>query len=172
MIEMPRHLITIANLITAFRAFLFVWLIYFAHLGQVWPMATLFALAWGLDAVDGWVARRLKQATAFGFVFDKVVDRVVVIGTVFVGLVYGLIPLAALFLVAKDMVAGPMVARRVVRGQNLLDMAKWGKAATLLQGLAVLWLLLGLPYQLPVIIVVSLFGVGVSVWYLRQVMRT
>ena len=148
-----------------------MWLIYFAHLGQVAQVVVLFVLAWGLDVVDGWVARRLNQVTAFGFVFDKVVDRVVVIGTVFVALIYNLIPLAALFLVAKDMLAGPMAARRTVRGRGLLGMAKWGKAATLLQGLAVLWLLLGLPYQLSVIAAVSLFGVGVSAWYLRQVMH-
>ena len=160
---------TAADVVTVFRVFLFVWLIYFAHLGQVVPVVVLFTLAWGLDAVDGWVARRLNQATAFGFIFDKVVDRAVVVGTVFVTLVYNLVPLAALFLVVKDLVAGPIVARQVVRGQSPLDMARWGKAATLLQGLAVLWLLLGLPYQLSVIIVVSLFGVGVSVWYLRRV---
>ena len=38
------------------------------------PAVWLFAASLGLDAVDGWLARRLHQQTSFGAFYDVAVD--------------------------------------------------------------------------------------------------
>lgn len=69
-----------ANLITLLRfllLFLLVGMAYWAS--PQWQLlnAPLLLLIIGLDAVDGWVARRRGEASVFGSVFDIAVDRVV-----------------------------------------------------------------------------------------------
>ena len=44
-----------------------------------WSLAALIAVALSLDAVDGWLARRLEQASAFGARFDLEVDALLLL---------------------------------------------------------------------------------------------
>jgi len=80
-------------------------------------------------------------------------------------LIVGLIPLYALWLLAKDAVAAPAAVRRSSRGGTLRSMGLAGKLVTLGQGVAVLWLLLALPYGLSVTMFVGLLGLIVGVVY-------
>jgi phosphatidylglycerophosphate synthase len=50
-----------------------------AGLVMSWSMAALIAVALSLDAVDGWLARRLKQASTFGARFDLEVDTLLLL---------------------------------------------------------------------------------------------
>jgi CDP-diacylglycerol--glycerol-3-phosphate 3-phosphatidyltransferase len=69
-----------ANAITLFRLFL-LFIIFFVMdryglQGLVWGIfLTVFLIA--LDGIDGVIARRLKETSEFGGVFDIVVDRIV-----------------------------------------------------------------------------------------------
>jgi len=57
---------------------LFVALLIPADGGQSWPAAIVFALAGVTDQVDGWLARRLNQTSAFGAFLDPVADKLMV----------------------------------------------------------------------------------------------
>jgi phosphatidylglycerophosphate synthase len=161
-------MLTVANLLTGLRLVPFALFVWAAHKSQVELTALCFALAWVPDAIDGWLARKLNQATSFGYVFDKAVDRLVLVGGMLVLLVTNLVPMYALLLATKDVVATPAAFRRRVRGGALRDFGRWGKAATLLQGTALLWLLLGFPYGLLVTLIVATFGVVAGAVYTRS----
>ena len=68
---------TVANVVTSSRLVFFAVFVWAAHVRAIEWAAVSFVFAWGLDAVDGWAARQLNQVTDFGYIFDKVVDRVV-----------------------------------------------------------------------------------------------
>ncbi len=62
----------------------------FTHATPVALLVTLAAVALGLDAVDGWVARRTGTATALGARFDGEVDAFLILAlSVYVGAGYG-----------------------------------------------------------------------------------
>lgn len=70
----------IANLITVGRIGLLFVLIAFIYGGNVrviTVMMPLIAITFALDGVDGWVARRRKESSQFGAVFDIAGDRIV-----------------------------------------------------------------------------------------------
>lgn len=159
---------TAANAVTAFRLVIFALFVYATQRGIVSVAAAAFALAWGLDAVDGWLARRLRQATAFGFVFDKAVDRLVLVGGLFVLLAAGLVPLWSLLLLTKDVLVVPLVVRRSVAGQALRDLGAAGKAVAALQGLTLLWLLLGMPFGVVLTVAVAVAGGWAGYRYVQR----
>ena len=121
---------TAANLVTGLRLVPFALFVYAAHQGKIGVAAVFFAIAWAADGVDGALARRLKQTTAFGYVFDKAVDRLVLVGGMLVLVAAGLVPAYALLVAAKDVVVTPTAFRRRTHGQALRDLGGWGKAAT------------------------------------------
>jgi phosphatidylglycerophosphate synthase len=47
--------------------------------GISWSLAGLIAVALGLDAVDGWLARRLRLVSAFGARFDVEIDALLLL---------------------------------------------------------------------------------------------
>jgi len=73
----------VANHITLVRALLVSWMIGALAVPQlfldaVWPLLSVALLVLALDGVDGWVARRLDQCTAFGARFDMEVDAALI----------------------------------------------------------------------------------------------
>lgn len=73
--------INIPNVLTLVRiAFLpFLALVYISSDSLYWLAALLFALASFTDWLDGYLARRLGQTTAFGEFLDPVADKLIVV---------------------------------------------------------------------------------------------
>src|SRR5215212_7876701 len=85
-----------ANLITVGRIgilFILIALVYFGNVTMITLVMPLIAITFALDGVDGWVARRRKESSQFGAVFDIAGDRIVenVLWVVFADL--GLVPI-------------------------------------------------------------------------------
>ncbi|MFP5345248.1 MAG: CDP-alcohol phosphatidyltransferase family protein, partial [Gammaproteobacteria bacterium] len=72
----------IANILTLVRiALIPVFVLAFYLLPDAWARpatAGIFALAAITDGLDGWLARRLKQTSAFGAFLDPVADKLMV----------------------------------------------------------------------------------------------
>lgn len=81
--------ITLTRLILSIA--LFVLLEWIGNTGDglrwVFPFA-LFALTAGTDWIDGYLARRLGQVTAFGRILDPLADKVVICGVLILSLTY------------------------------------------------------------------------------------
>lgn len=158
---------TVANIITAGRVALFV--LFIGALLEEWMTVAFlaFGLAWGLDAIDGWVARWLGQTTAFGYVFDKVVDRMVLAVGLLMLLGVGAVPWWTIFLATKDLLLAPLGTLLYWRGQPVQGLGGIGKVVSVLQGLGLLWVWLRLPLSGVAVLLVALLGmvaVG-QFWY-------
>ena len=112
--------------------------------------AVVFGIAAATDGLDGYVARTRKQVTRFGKLIDPIADKL-------------LISAALLTLVELDQISAwiavIIIGREfAVSGLRILAAAdqvviaasKWGKAKTLIQIIAVLCLLLDIPYAMAV----------------------
>ena len=69
-----------ANFISIFRIFVAFYAIYLLTITTTWAYLLAFALtviAFILDGVDGWVARKFNESSQLGSVLDIMGDRIV-----------------------------------------------------------------------------------------------
>jgi CDP-diacylglycerol---glycerol-3-phosphate 3-phosphatidyltransferase len=122
-----------ANLITGGRFALLFVLVYLAYRASPeWQLlnAPLLLLIIALDGVDGYVARRRGEASAFGAIFDIAVDRVVenVLWVVLAHL--GLVPIwVAIVFITRGCIVDSIRYAAVARGETAFGMmqSKWGR---------------------------------------------
>lgn len=162
-------LVTVANIITLLRLGLLAVLIVLVIQHRLTSALLVFALAWSLDVVDGYVARRFKQETRLGFILDKVVDRLLLITAGIVLINQGYLPPLALLLFTKDVVALPALHLQLMANEKLQDLGTAGKLMTVVQGLALLWLVLIGTFATPIIFTVAIGGGVIGTWYFYRV---
>jgi len=127
-----RRVVTIPNVISFIRLAgvpLFLWLILVPE-ADGWAL-TVLMLSGVSDYLDGYLARRLDQASKLGEILDPVADRLYILATV-VGLaVRDVIPWwLALLLPARDLFLWGLVPILRTRGYSSLPVHFLGKAAT------------------------------------------
>jgi phosphatidylglycerophosphate synthase len=160
--------LTMPNIVTGTRLVFFILFIWAAAQQRAGLALALWLPAWGMDAIDGWLARKLKQETPFGYIFDKAVDRLVLFGGVLVVMTEGLVPEYALLLLTKDIAVLPAVTAQLKRQAVMPALGMEGKIMTVLQGVGFAWLVLGWPGGEVIVGAVALLG-GVSGYrYLRS----
>ena len=135
----------------------------------------LFAAACLTDVVDGWLARRWNQVTAFGVMVDPVADKVLV-GTALVALslLGGLPWWATLVVLGRE--AAVTCLRMVVLRHGLLPATRGGKLKCLTQNLVVVLYLLPMPVaaqvvRLPILVVAVACTVLTGLDYLVRGVR-
>jgi CDP-diacylglycerol--glycerol-3-phosphate 3-phosphatidyltransferase len=115
-----------ANAITLLRLMLLFVLVAMAYWASpAWQLvnAPLLLLIIALDGVDGWVARRRGEASAFGAIFDIAVDRVVesVLWLVLAHL--GLVPIwVAIVFVTRGLIVDAVRYGKVASGHAVFSM--------------------------------------------------
>ncbi len=119
----PGELLTLPNLITYARLALLpaiFWLLLEREYARA--LALLFVAALG-DALDGWLARKLNQATRLGTLLDPVADKLTVVGVALILALQGWLPawLAGAIVLRDVVIVGGAAAYRLLRGR--LDMA-------------------------------------------------
>lgn len=160
---------SIPNTITASRLVFFILFIYAANIQRTnWAIA-LFILAWSLDAIDGLVARRLNQATRFGYIFDKATDRLVLFVGLLVLLINKLVPDYTILILTKDIAALPAANAQLHNRRAIPSMGKAGRAISVIQGIAIIWTLLYLPFSLPLVLTTAVLGGLAGARYLHRV---
>lgn len=126
-------------------------LVVFWCIGRRYDLAALtaFGLAALTDALDGYFARLLDQASPIGRQLDPLVDKVIVAGS----LIYllpiagtGLEPWMVSAIVIRELIVQAL--RSLIEGRGEPFGARWaGKLKTLLQCLAIAAILVGLRFQ-------------------------
>jgi CDP-diacylglycerol---glycerol-3-phosphate 3-phosphatidyltransferase len=117
-----------ANLITLSRLLLFFVLLASAYYSPaVWQLANapLLILIIFMDAIDGWVARRRRETSVFGSIFDIAVDRVVenVLWIVLANL--GLVPVwATIVFVIRGTIVDAIRYAAIASGESAFGMMK------------------------------------------------
>jgi CDP-diacylglycerol--glycerol-3-phosphate 3-phosphatidyltransferase len=137
--------------------------------------ALTFGVASITDYVDGWIARRHNLVTSFGKVADPIADKAL-IGTALVLLsYYDVVPwwVTTLILVRE---VGITLMRFVVLRHGVIPASPGGKVKTLLQSLAIGWLLWPMPEPVDVVglwlmYAAMLITVGTGVDYVIRAIR-
>lgn len=103
----------------------------------------VFVAAILTDYLDGILARRSKEVTAFGKLMDSVADKVVLVSLFFAFVAEGSMPawMATTMVVREFAVTGLRMVS--VEAGEVIPANNWGKAKMVSQSLAVLILLLG-----------------------------
>jgi CDP-diacylglycerol--glycerol-3-phosphate 3-phosphatidyltransferase len=154
----PRKRITVADLVSGARLVLAPILLYLAWTGR--PALFLVALACSLlsDAVDGFLARRLRQTTEMGARLDSWGD-LITYATLPIGVAWlwpDLLRREAPFVIAIASGYAVPIAFGFIKFRRLTSYHTWGaKLSSVLLGCAVLLLLLGgpaLPFRVAVVV--------------------
>lgn len=122
-----------ANLITLLRFLLLFLLVGMAYQAPpAWQLvnAPLLAFIIALDGVDGWVARRRRETSIFGSIFDIAVDRVVEVVLWVVLGDLGLVPMwVAIVFVVRGTIVDSIRYGAISRGETAFGMmrSRWGK---------------------------------------------
>ena len=129
--------------------------------------AVVFGIAAATDGLDGYVARTRKQVTRFGKLIDPIADKLLIS--------------AALLTLGIDQISAWIAVIIIGREFAASDLGFWlpdqvviaasvGKAKTLIQIIAVLCLLLDIPYAMAVMWLAVLVTIvsGVDYFYCAQ----
>ena len=126
------RVLTIPNIISIIRLAgvpLFLWLVLVPE-ADGWALAVLFVSGVS-DYADGYLARKLNQASKVGEILDPVADRLYILSTVIGLAARGIIPWwVAILLPARDAFLWCLVPFLRRRGYSSLPVHFLGKAAT------------------------------------------
>lgn len=120
-------MLNIPNILTGFRILLIPVFVLLYYLPVTWSApsaAFIFCLAGVTDALDGYLARRLNQQTAFGAFLDPVADKIMVA----VSLVMIVEHYAVIWIAVPAMV---MICREIVISALREWMAELGKRSSI-----------------------------------------
>jgi len=145
----------IPNKITFLRILITFYIIYGAFAGfSLFHIAVAFCIGAITDLFDGIWARKFKQKTEFGRVFDMVADRFLMISTVIVVITLLFSQeifsknhfIQVLMIMSREILTTPFAIIALVRRRNPPHAKFVGKLTTTLQGFAFPTLVLGLFY--------------------------
>lgn len=106
-----------------------------------WLALALFAAAAATDWLDGWLARRLDAATAFGRFLDPVADKLLVTAALALLAADGRAPVVAVLLVLCREIFVSALREEAARRGAEVPVSRLGKAKTACQMAAILLLL-------------------------------
>jgi CDP-diacylglycerol--glycerol-3-phosphate 3-phosphatidyltransferase len=141
-------MLNIPNILTGFRIFLIPIFVLFYYLPVAWASAAaafIFCLAGLTDALDGYLARRLDQQTAFGAFLDPVADKIMVaVSLVMIVEHYAVIwiTIPAMVMICREIIISALREWMAELGQRASVAVSWiGKFKTSAQMLALFLLI-------------------------------
>lgn len=152
----------VPNILTAIRMLL-IPVIFFFALQENYILAVVFLTLSGLtDVLDGYIARKYNFITDFGTLFDPLADKLTQVSTLIVLVIQGIIPIWILIIVIiKEllMIAGAAF----LYDKNTVVGSRWyGKAATVLFYVAILFSMLDKQLQLGLTFNMYLYYIAVA----------
>ncbi len=150
---------TIPNQITLFRIILIPIFLIIFYLPLSWSHFGAFAVFWLAsisDILDGYLARKLNQSSAFGAFIDPVADKLmVVVALVMIAQDYSswLISIAAIIMIAREVFISALREFMSSKGKrNVIAVSNMGKYKTAAQMLGIMGLIWQPSYDIPLIL--------------------
>jgi cardiolipin synthase len=144
---MPRNVLNVPNIVTLSRIILIPLIIGLYYLPDEWlsgyeknvAATSVFILAGITDWLDGYLARRLNQMSAFGAFLDPVADKLIVVGALVVLLHLGRVDmLVALIIIGREIAISALREWMAKVGQaKSIAVAFIGKLKTVSQMVAI-----------------------------------
>lgn len=150
---------TIPNQITLFRIILIPVFILVFYLPVSWNHFGAFAVFWFAaisDALDGYLARRLNQSSAFGAFIDPVADKLMVVCALVMLIEdYNVwyITVSAALMISREIFISALREFMSSRGKrNIIAVSNMGKYKTAAQMLGIMGLIWQPTYDIPLIL--------------------
>ncbi len=150
---------TIPNQITLFRIILIPIFLIIFYLPLSWSHFGAFAVFWLAsvsDILDGYLARKLNQSSAFGAFIDPVADKLmVVVALVMIAQDYSswLVSIAAIIMIAREVFISALREFMSSKGKrNVIAVSNMGKYKTAAQMLGIMGLIWQPSYDIPLIL--------------------
>jgi CDP-diacylglycerol--glycerol-3-phosphate 3-phosphatidyltransferase len=150
---------TIPNQITLFRIILIPIFVIIFYLPLSWSHFGAFAIFWLAavsDILDGYLARKLNQSSAFGAFIDPVADKLmVVVALVMIAQDYHSwwISVAAIIMIAREVFISALREFMSSRGKrDIIAVSNMGKYKTAAQMLGIMGLIWQPSYDIPLIL--------------------
>jgi len=150
---------TIPNQITMFRIILIPVFIVVFYLPVSWNHFGAFAVFWFAsisDALDGYLARKLNQSSAFGAFIDPVADKLMVVAALVILIQdYQVwwISISALLMIAREIFISALREFMSSRGKrDAIAVSQMGKYKTAAQMLGIMGLIWQPDYDIPLIL--------------------
>ncbi|MBU2893468.1 CDP-diacylglycerol--glycerol-3-phosphate 3-phosphatidyltransferase [Colwellia sp. D2M02] len=150
---------TIPNQITLFRIILIPIFVIIFYLPLSWSHFGAFAVFWLAaisDILDGYLARKLNQSSAFGAFIDPVADKLmVVVALVMIAQDYHSwwISVAAIIMIAREVFISALREFMSSRGKrDIIAVSNMGKYKTAAQMLGIMGLIWQPDYDIPLIL--------------------
>lgn len=140
----------------------------------------VFALS---DALDGNLARKLKQKTKIGAKLDQISDRIYFVGIAitlyFTGeeqissiLLLTTIPkIYLLLIISREIIGLPAFIYLLSENKEFVKVRTIGKITTVFQAITMTWLILKMPFIIYPIIATSIFGIVAGLSYCYDVAK-
>ena len=154
---------TIPNLLSFIRLLLVPFIGYSLYYNDTTIALVFIVIAYSLDLLDGWVARRFHQVSEFGKAFDPFADKVLygVIGLVLV--IKNFIPLwFFIFVIVRDgaqLIYGSHIFRKY---NSIMPSNTLGKIAAFCLAASLLGAILKIPYINPYLLIITTFLMFIS----------
>ena len=150
---------TIPNQITLFRIVLIPVFIVVFYLPVSWNHFGAFVVFWFAavsDALDGYLARKLNQSSAFGAFIDPVADKLMVVAALVI-LIQDLqvwwISISAILMIAREIFISALREFMSSRGKrDIIAVSQMGKYKTAAQMLGIMGLIWYPTYDIPLIL--------------------
>lgn len=139
-----RLTMTLPSLLSCFRILLTFLTIGFLFAPGLWAKAAAlagFLAASFTDWLDGYLARRWRQTSAFGAILDPIADKVLVLGMFFSLMLLGLVPSWMFWVIAAREVLVTAMRLAASRQRVVLAAAKEGKQKLVSQVVAIVVML-------------------------------
>lgn len=131
-----------------------------------WWAVGAFIVAAGTDWLDGYLARKLNQVTDLGKFLDPLVDKLLVLAPLMALIGLNQIPAWGVFLIlARELtIAGWRVNPKLQKGGQITGANLWGKAKTVIQIIAIAFLLSPLALDFPTVALALFWLTVVVTW--------
>jgi len=150
---------TIPNQITLFRIILIPIFLIIFYLPLSWSHFGAFAVFWLAavsDILDGYLARKLNQSSAFGAFIDPVADKLmVVVALVMIAQDYSswLVSIAAIIMIAREVfISALREFMSSIGKRDIIAVSNMGKYKTAAQMLGIMGLIWQPSYDIPLIL--------------------
>ena len=176
--EIKENFFNIPNTLTLARIILAFVVVYMLFSGfHRFVVGAVFLIAALTDALDGILARRLKQTTSIGARLDQVVDRIFTILIVIALAIYfaknsliysGKAILFLILISSREIIGLPGFLIRIVLNKDSYKVKLIGKITTVIQFATITLIIINFKYVFPFIIATSLVGIVSGFDYLRD----
>lgn len=159
---------SIPNILTTVRLFLvpiFIFIFFLKPEGNIIYATYIFILAGITDILDGYIARKYNLITKWGQAMDPLADKLMQVTVIICFTIKNYLPIWVIIIIGLKellMVLGGLFLY-YRKDKSVIPANKYGKLATIVFYIAILYLAFGLPYSIiPIVIAIifTLFAFG------------